>query len=179
MDQQGITDRISARFGARILAVSETRGQQSVTVAPGTLLELMAFLRDEPELDFDALRDLAGVDYLGYPAVPSGVEREWRFEVVYQLYSFDRKHRYRVKVAVEDDSVEVPTLFHMWKTANWCEREVFDQYGVRFAGHGNLRRILNHDEFEGHPLRKDYPIQKRQKLSRPADNLFPDDPEWA
>lgn len=163
MDQADITARVKERFGDRILAHTDHFGQHAVTVRPDTLVELAVFLRDEADLAMDFLTDLGGVDYLGYEA--DGIpEREWRFEVAYQFYSMDLKHRYRVKVAVEDDSIHVPTLASIWRTANWLEREVYDQFGIVFDGHKNLRRILNHDEFVGHPLRKDYPIDKRQPL---------------
>ncbi len=188
MDQADITARIRERFGDRILAHTDFWGQHAVTVAPDTLVELATFLRDEPDLAFDFLTDIGGVDYLGYkveegaeiaPGTTPMPDRTWRFEVNYQFTSFVHGHQYRVRVAVPDDSVHVPTLVPMWRTANWLEREVFDQFGIVFDGHENLRRILNHEEFEGHPLRKDYPIDRRQRLSRPAERILTDDPEWA
>ena len=91
---------------------------------------------------------------------------------LYQLYSTARNHRFRVKVAVRDDSVTVPSISDLWGIANWEEREVYDMYGIRFTGHPNLRRILCHDEFVGHALRKDYPINKRQKLSAPSEMIL-------
>ena len=106
------------------------------------------------------------LDYLGYD------EREWRFEVVYQMYSMKNNHRFRVKVAVESDAVTVPSVWDLWGIANWMEREVWDLYGVRFDNHPNLRRILCHDEFVGHALRKDYPITRRQKLSKPSEVIL-------
>jgi NADH/F420H2 dehydrogenase subunit C len=174
MQQADITARIQARFGDRIVASSEFRGQAALTIRPADLIEVATFLRDEPELDFTMLMDLGGVDYLDY-----GDDREWRYEVAYQFYSISKNHRFRIKVAVEDESVQVPTLHSLWRNANWMEREVFDQFGVVFSGHKNLRRILNHEDFVGHPLRKDYPINRRQRLSRPIEHLIPDDPEWA
>jgi NADH/F420H2 dehydrogenase subunit C len=174
MQQADITARIQARFGDRIVASSEFRGQAALTIRPADLIEVATFLRDEPELDFTMLMDLGGVDYLDY-----GDDREWRYEVAYQFYSISKNHRFRIKVAVEDESVQVPTLHSLWRNANWMEREVFDQFGVVFSGHKNLRRILNHEDFVGHPLRKDYPINRRQRLSRPIEHLTPDDPEWA
>ena len=174
MDQAEIARRVHDRFGDKILQAYEFRGQHAVTVAPKDLRDVLLFLRDEPELDFNMLMDVGGVDYLEY-----GDDRAWRFEIAYQMYSMAGNHRFRVKVAVTDDTVEVPTVWDLWKVANWMEREIFDMYGVRFAGHPNLRRILCHEDFEGHALRKDYPINKRQKLIRPVENLLTDDPEWA
>ncbi|MFZ5475565.1 MAG: NADH-quinone oxidoreductase subunit C [Myxococcota bacterium] len=176
MDEAAVSARVNEKFGARVLANYNFRGQWAVTVAPETLREVLTFLRDDPELAFDFLSDVGGVDYLTHP---DAEERAWRFEVAYQMYSIQKNHRFRVKVAVRDESVEVPSVWDLWAIANWEEREVFDMFGIRFTGHPNLRRILNHDEFVGHPLRKDYPINKRQKLSQPSENLLTDRSELA
>ena len=173
MDEALISTRVNERFGSRILENYNFRGQYAVTVRPGDLRDVLLFLRDTPELGFEWLMDVAGVDYLGYD------DREWRFEVVYQVYSMKNNHRFRVKVAVESDAVEVPSVWDLWGVANWMEREVYDMYGVRFSDHPNLRRILCHDEFVGHALRKDYPINRRQKLSRPSEKILCDRPEIA
>jgi NADH-quinone oxidoreductase subunit C len=174
MNQAAITEMLQAMLGDRAVAWTDSCDQHAVTIRPEDLVEVATFLRDDAALAMNMLVDVGGVDYLDF-----GDDREWRFEVVYQFYSLSRNHRYRVKVAVSDDSVHVPTMATMWRIANWMEREVYDQYGVVFDGHKNLVRILNHEDFEGHPLRKDYPINKRQKLARPIVNLFPEDPEWA
>ena len=182
MDQAAIAAVIKERFGARILSEYNFRNQHSLTIAPADLREVLTFLRDEPSLDMNMLMDVGGVDYMGYDADPDDDDapaRPHRFEVVYAMFSLKLRHRIRIKVAVKDDSVEVPSVWDLWRVANWMEREVWDMYGVRFTNHPNLRRILNHDDFEGHPLRKDYPINKRQKLSRPADWLLTDKQEWA
>ena len=166
MDEAEIAARVNERFGARILETYNFRGQYAVTVRPADLREVLLYLRDTPELGCDWLMDVAGVDYLGYD------DRDWRYEVAYQLRSMANNHRFRVKVAVESEAVSVPSVWDLWGTANWMEREVWDMYGVRFDGHPNLRRILCHDEFVGHALRKDYPINKRQKLSRPSESIL-------
>lgn len=189
MDQVEISRRVRERFGDRILRSAEHRGQACVTVRPQDLRDVLLWLRDDPELDFNMLMDLGGVDYLTYPN-PDGEDeddegerlyggRPWRFEVAYQMYSLSKNHRFRVKVAVKDDKVEVPTVWDLWRVANWMEREVYDLFGVRFSGHPNLRRILCHEDFVGHALRKDYPINRRQTLTRPIEYLLTDDPEWA
>ena len=189
MDQAEISRRVTERFGDRILASGEFQGQHHLTIGPADLRAVLVFLRDEADLDFNVLMDLGGVDYLKYPS-PEDAEdgdddqplyggRAWRFEVAYQMFSMAKNHRFRVKVAVKDDSVTVPTVWDLWRTANWMEREVFDMFGVRFDGHPNLRRILCHEEFVGHALRKDYPITRRQPLARPVEHLLTDDPEWA
>ena len=174
MQQSELTKRLQDRFGDRILRTSSMFGQDAITIRGDSIRDVAQFLRDEPDLAMNFLMDLAGVDYLEY-----GDDRAWRFEVVYHFYSLDQNHRYRVKVAVPEDQLEVPSLWDLWPVANWMEREVYDMYGVRFSGHPNLRRILCHDEFVGHALRKDYPINRRQKLGKPTEYLIPDDPDWA
>jgi NADH-quinone oxidoreductase subunit C len=176
MQEADIATRITERFGARVLATYAFRGQHAVTVGPETLRELLLFLRDDKDTALDWLIDVGGVDYLTYGDED---EREWRFEVAYQLYSMSKNHRFRVKVAVRDEAVEVPSVWDLWAIANWEEREVYDMFGIRFTGHPNLRRILCHDEFKGHALRKDYPINKRQKLSAPAEIILCEKVEWA
>ncbi len=106
------------------------------------------------------LTDLTAVDYL---------ERDPRFEVVYHLYSVSRNRRLRVKARVPEGTAEIDTLVEVWPSANWMEREVFDLYGIRFRGHPDLRRILLYDDFEGHPLRKDYAKERRQPLVGPRN----------
>ena len=124
------------------------------------LVEVVRFLRDDPRLAFAQLVDVSGVDYLAYPE-----HRGPRFAVLYLFKSVVFAHRLRLKVEVDEDDAVVPSLHELYKSANWAERETWDQYGVVFSGHPNLKRLLNHHEFTGHPLRKDYPCQKRQKLS--------------
>lgn len=124
------------------------------------LREAMTLLRDGEATRFDQCLDVAGIDYLGYP--------DWRgprFAVSYPLKSTVFRHRLTIKVQVEEDDATVPSVHDLWSSADWAERETWDQYGIVFAGHPNLKRVLNHHEFVGHPLRKDYPCQKRQKLS--------------
>lgn len=166
MNEADITTRLQERFGARIVDTYSFRGQHAVTIKPADLREVLLWLRDTPGLDFEWLVDVGGVDYLGFD------EREWRYEVAYQMYSMKNNHRFRVKVAVESDAVSVPSVWDLWGVANWMEREVWDLYGVRFDGHPNLRRIMCHDEFVGHALRKDYPINRRQKLSKPSEIIL-------
>ena len=173
MDTAALATRVADRFGDHLLASDDFRGQASVTIGPDTLVDMLVFLRDEADLDFNMLMDIGGVDYLDYD------DRDWRFEVVYQMYSIDKNHRFRVKVAIPDDTVSLPSVWTLWRVANWMEREVFDLFGLNFMGHPNLRRILCHEEFKGHALRKDYPINRRQTLSRPVEMILTDDPDWA
>lgn len=156
--------RLLRGTGGAVLATHAERGDATALVDPARLLETMRFLRDDPATAFDMLTDVTAVDYLGYPGRDGA-----RFEVVYHLYSLARNQRLRVKIGVEEASCEAPSLVSLWPSANWMEREVWDMYGIRFAGHPDLRRILLYDEFEGHPLRKDYPKERRQPLVGPRN----------
>jgi NADH-quinone oxidoreductase subunit C len=138
------------------------RGQAVITVAREGVLEALRALRDDPVLVFDVLTDLTAVDYLG--RVP-------RFEVVYQLNSLTHHHRLRVKAGVPGDDPWIASATPLWNAALWAEREVWDLFGIRFVGHPDLRRILMYPEFEGHPLRKDYPVDKRQPLVPERDPI--------
>jgi NADH-quinone oxidoreductase subunit C len=138
------------------------RGEAVVVVARDAVARALATLRDHAELRFEQLSDLTAVDYLG---------RTPRFEVVYQLYSISLNHRLRVKVPVPEDDPVVPTAAGLWKSAIWAERETFDMFGIRFAGHPDLRRILMYPEFQGYPLRKDYPLNQRQPLVPERDPI--------
>ena len=112
------------------------------------IVEVMEFLCDDTVCDFKIMIDLCGVDY------PERVER---FDVVYQLLSLTKNHRVRVKVATDENS-HVPSIVSVYSAANWFEREAWDMYGIYFSGHPDLRRILTDYGFEGHPLRKDFPL---------------------
>lgn len=124
------------------------------------LREALTLLRDGAATRLDQLLDVAGIDYLSYPGW-----RGARFAVSYPLKSTAFRHRLTLKVAVEEDDPAVPSVHDLYASADWAERECWDQVGIVFTGHPNLKRLLNHHEFVGHPLRKDYPCQKRQKLS--------------
>jgi NADH-quinone oxidoreductase subunit C len=136
------------------------RWQLTVICPSANLREVIGFLRDDARTQMTMLLDIAGVDYLAYPG-----HREARFAVIYLLKSLTLGLRVSVKVRVEEDDCRVPSIHDLFKIADWSERETWDQYGIVFSGHPNLKRLLNHHEFIGHPLRKDYPCQKRQKLS--------------
>lgn len=133
----------------------------TAVLAPDKLREAVSFLRDDPAILLDLLLDITAIDYLGYPG-----HDQARFAVVYNLRSQRfSAHRLRLKVWVEEDDPKVPSIHDFYNIANWQERETWDQYGIVFSGHPDLRRLLNHIEFVGHPLRKDYPARKRQWLS--------------
>ena len=163
MDGAAILDRLRDRFGGAIVETHDFRGDQTAVVARHAVIDVLRFLRDTPGLGFDVLMDLTAVDYLKYPGREDGP----RFEVVYHLYSLGHNHRVRIKTRADEDDAVVPTAVPVWPIANWFEREVWDMFGIRFDGHPDLRRLLLYEEFVGHPLRKDYPINRRQPLIGP------------
>jgi len=130
--------------------------QPTYVVSRAVLADLARDLRDDPQTRFDLLLDVCGADY------PS---RESRFEAIYHLYSIARAERLRLKVPVTEADPVLPSLIGVWKAADWFEREAFDMFGLRFTGHPNLRRILTHEAFQGHPLRKDYDPARRWILT--------------
>ncbi len=151
---------LRARFGDDIRSVHAFRGDLTAEVTPSHLVEICRYLRDDAETAFDLLVDVTAVDYLG--STP-------RFELVYHLKSLTRGHRLRIKARVPEDDPRIASLVGVWRGADWLERETWDMYGIRFDGHPDLRRIYLYEEFEGHPLRKDYPKERRQPLVTRAD----------
>jgi len=152
--------RLLAEKPAAVLETHAYLGDATALVDRTQLVDVLRLLRDDRELDFDMLMDVTAVDHL--PRTP-------RFEVVYHLYSLSANHRLRVKVTVPEDDPRVATAVELYASANWMEREVWDLYGIRFDGHPDLRRLLLYEEFEGHPLRKDYPKERRQPLVGPRN----------
>jgi len=164
MDGAAMLAELRARFGSDVVETHEHRGDHTAVVTREALRRVLAWCRDEPSLAFEMLTDLTAVDYVKYPGRQDGP----RFEVVYHLYSLAHNHRLRLKVRIDEDDANVPSAVALWPIANWLEREVWDMFGVRFEGHPDLRRLLMYEEFVGHPLRKDYPINRRQPLIGPA-----------
>jgi NADH-quinone oxidoreductase subunit C len=130
-------------------------GDDCAFVERGQIVEVCRFLKEEPSLDFRMAPYITAVDYLG---------AEPRFELVYNLVSTSKNHRIRLRVKVPETDLRVPTVTSVWKGADWFERYCFDMYGIRFPGHPDPRRLFMYEEFEGHPLRKDYPLMGRQPL---------------
>lgn len=147
-----LSQRIKLKFSAVILEETEQFGQLSISIKKENVVPVLQFLRDEPELDFDYLMDLFGVDYLEM----GGLER---FAVIYNLFSMKHQHRLRIKAFVPESDLSLDSVQHLWPAANWAEREVYDMYGISFRNHPDLKRILCPDEFVGHPLRKDFPLK--------------------
>ncbi len=154
-------------IGSAVLSTSSYMGDEMITVEPAQIFESMRRLRDDLRMNF--LVDLSCVDYLAMPGHIGA-----RFEVVYHLRSTETNERLRIKAPLalpEDGSYpQIQSLVALWPGANWLEREVWDLYGIKFIDHPDLRRILMYEEFKGHPLRKDYPKEKRQPLVRRIEN---------
>ncbi len=155
-----VVQTLLEKFPESVSPAPDFRDEEAVCVAREGLPEVLRFLYADPDTEYRLLEDICGADY---------PEREKRFEAVYHLYSVKTARHLRLKVGIGEEDPTLPTATGIWKAADWFEREAFDQYGIRFEGHPNLRRILNHEEFVGHPLRKDYPIKGRQKLTRPSN----------
>ena len=143
-----LQEALAARLGGRAKKIERALGELTLTVAPADYLEAATLLRDAPELAFEQLIDLCGVDY---------PDRPERFEVVYNLLSLKLNQRIRVKVTADEESL-VPSITGVFSAAGWFEREAWDLYGIYFSGHPDLRRILTDYGFEGHPMRKDFPL---------------------
>ena len=155
---KALIELIKKNFGPAVLASHSLYGDDTVVVEASAWLPVATFLRNDPAVAMDMLSDLTAVDF---------PEREPRFEIVAHFYSLTRGHRLRLKASVGDpegDDAEIESLCGLWASANWMERETFDMFGVIFKNHPDLRRILMYPEFEGHPLRKDYPADKIQPL---------------
>ncbi len=143
-------DKLRAAFGDAVVA-SEFRDNKRLTVPAENVFDSLKLLKEQ--CGFDFLCDIAGIDYLGYP------EATDRFGVVYAVTSMATGERLFVKTFVNDPDPELPSVYPLWKGADWMEREVFDMFGIRFAGHPDLRRILMPEAFQDFPLRKDYPLR--------------------
>jgi len=159
-------DRATQLLGGAITSSHALHGDETIVVDAAQIARVMQTLRDDEELGMDMLVDLTAVDYLGRDGA--------RFEVVYHLRSMKTGDRLRVKAPLgepDDGSPpQIDSVVPLWKGANWFEREVWDLYGIKFKNHPDLRRILMYEEFIGHPLRKDYPKEKRQPLVRRDPN---------
>jgi NADH-quinone oxidoreductase subunit C len=160
MDTSVTLKKLAERFPGSILETHSYRGDDTAVVKKEDILGICSFLRDDEGLLYNFMMDLTAVDYLG---------QEFRFEVVYHLYSLKFNRRVRIKAKVSELDCSIDSIVSIWAGANWFEREAFDMYGIVFNGHPELRRILLYEEFQGYPLRKDYPIQQRQPLIGPTN----------
>ena len=154
-----ILDILSKEFPSDILQTHSQHNDETAIVRKESILQIMKFLKTNPALDFSVLMDLTAVDCLMLR------NKTMRFEVVYHLFSLAKRHRVRIKAGVDERDAMIDSITSLWPVADWFEREVWDMFGIGFHGHPNLTRILMYEGFVGHPLRKDYPITKRQPLT--------------
>jgi len=149
-------DAVRAKLPAGSVIPQDGLDQPTWIVSKDVLFDVARELRDNPQTQFDMMLDLFGVDF---------PDREERFEAVYSLYSLQRKARLRLKVPMREEDITLPSMVSLWKGLDWFEREAYDMFGFIFEGHPNLRRILCHEAFQGHPLRKDYDPARRWILT--------------
>ena len=147
--KEQITEKLRSHCKDSIESMNEFREEFTVVVKKNDIVQICTFLRDEPDLQFDSLRDICGVDYY---------RPDERFEVVYNVYSLKNNFRLRIKVRVNESDLHVPSVTGVWEGADWHERETFDMYGIVFDGHPDLRRMYMPEEFEYYPLRKEFPL---------------------
>ncbi|UCE42589.1 MAG: NADH-quinone oxidoreductase subunit C [Candidatus Aminicenantes bacterium] len=152
ISKEKVLEDLKQKFSDNILEITAQFGDDIICIKKEALLDIVNFLREEPYA-FTMLLDLTCVDYMG---------EEERFEMVYHLFSLSNKLRLRFKTRLSEDDCKIDSLTPIFKNANWLEREAYDMFGVHFEGHPYLRRLFMYDGFEGHPLRKDYPLHKHQ-----------------
>jgi len=152
--------KLCDRFPDSVVETHSYLGDDTAIVRKEDILKICKFLRDDEGLLYNFMMDLTAVDYLGVDP---------RFEVVYHFYSLQYNRRVRIKAKVSESDCSIDSIVSLWIAADWFEREAYDLYGIVFKGHPELRRILLYEGFEGHPLRKDYPIKKRQPLIGPTN----------
>ena len=141
--------KLKAKYNDAVVEANEFRGELTIVIPKEHIVEVCRFMKEDEELAFELLADLCGIDMY---------TPEKRFGVIYNLFSLKTKHRVRLKTFTEEEHLKVPTVTGVWGTANWHERETYDMFGIVFEGHPDLRRIYMPDEFEYHPLRKDFPL---------------------
>lgn len=171
---KAVLQKLAEKFASEVLETHDQCGNDTAVIKRDKLVEITTWLRDDPKNRFDLLRDITAVDRLNLGETP-------RFVVVIHLYSIALKHALRLKVPLEEDDLTLPSLTDLYGSANWAERECWDMFGVRFEGHPDLRRILLYEEFEGHPLRKDYDKRKSQPrldLSAPERDAIAEYRRW-
>ncbi len=193
MNSSSLIEAVKEHFPDAVSASHSYRGDATVVLRGTSLLAVARYLKEDPALQMNFLMDITAVDYFTFgkrptpaffassgvavspsPQIPDedpwpGPPGESRFAVVYHFYSIAHKHRLRLVVPLEEANAELDSLTSLWAGADWLEREVWDMFGIRFQGHPDLKRILMYEEFEGHPLRKDYPVNKRQPLIGPVN----------
>ncbi len=151
-------------FASEIIEVDGSFQQVSVVVRKHRLHDILKFLKEDPRASCEMLIDICGVDFLKMKRTP-------RYEVVYHLYSMSLNHRIRIRVPVSEEDMKLKTVTDLWPAANWFERETAEMFGIVFEGHPNPKNLLLYEGFPGHPLRKDYPVDKRQAIPVPLEKV--------
>ncbi|MEO8166813.1 MAG: NADH-quinone oxidoreductase subunit C [bacterium] len=144
-----IIQKLKEQFSENVESTNEFRGDLTVQVKKNSLLKVGEFLKSDPELAFDLIVDVLGVDMY---------KPEGRFEVIYNLYSIKNNKYLRLKIVVEEDDCSAPSVTSIWTGADWHERETYDMFGIKFTGHPDLRRMYMPEEYQHFPLRKDFPL---------------------
>jgi NADH-quinone oxidoreductase subunit C len=163
MTNQQVVEDIQQNFGAAILAVSEPYGMLEVEASVDRVHDLLEYLKEHADFQYIFLTDLCGLHY------PDHKDKE--LGVVYHLHSWVNNHRIRIKTFFPIDKPIIPTVTDLWHTANWMERETYDFFGIIFTGHPNLKRILNMDDMDYFPLRKEYPLEDQTRQDK-EDQFF-------
>ncbi|MBB15282.1 NADH-quinone oxidoreductase subunit C [Candidatus Poribacteria bacterium] len=168
-----VIQQLRERFSDHILTVIDQRGELSVVVDKDASFQVLEFLKVDFNLSYDFLVDVTAIDYSQMEDVL--IEYGYaRYMVVYHLNAFLTNERLRVKVPVSEKDFTIKSVVALWNSANWLEREIYDMFGINFDGHPDLRRILMPDDFEGFPLRKDYPLRgrgEREKFNFGRENV--------
>ncbi|MCR9063628.1 MAG: NADH-quinone oxidoreductase subunit C [Cytophagales bacterium] len=163
LSNQEIVEELAAHFGDKVLGFEEPHGLLTFTTYPDTIIPLLQFIKESDRLRFKFLTDITGVHY------PDAQGKE--FCAVYHVHSFENGIRIRIKVYLPKEDPSIPTAVSIHAGANWMERETFDFYGIIFTGHPNLKRILNMDDMDYHPMRKEYPLEDATREDK-IDALF-------
>lgn len=159
--------RIEEQFAGSIIKTVTFRDETQLLVKKENVYAIMKFLKEDSELFYDCLVDITAVDRLE-------LDDGHRFEMVYHLHSYKTNERVCIKTPLEEADLSIPTMTPLWKTANWQEREIYDLYGISFENHPDMRRILLWEGYDGHPLRKDYPLRgrgEREQFDEYRDNI--------
>ncbi|MBI4847690.1 MAG: NADH-quinone oxidoreductase subunit C [Nitrospirae bacterium] len=173
MEPLDIANKIREKFPLDVADITGFRDQVFVSVKAERITDMCRYLYEDPDVSMNFLADLCGVDY---------PDRKFRFEVIYNLYSIKHNHRIILKALIPEDNPTVDSVVPIWNGANWHEREACDMYGIIFNGHPDLRRILMPDDWEGFPLRKDYPLKGKEGAEyrgfEELKELHTHDKEW-
>ena len=152
MENKKVIEALKKTFPGKVSEIPDRLGDTVVRIEKDAVLNIMEFLKNRP-CEFTMLLDLTCVDYISSKDC---------FEMVYHLFSISTNNRIRIKSEVRKNELDIDSLSSLWKNANWLEREIFDMFGINFKGHPDMQRLFMYEGFEGYPLRKDYPLRKRQ-----------------